>query len=97
MAAAAMSDDDMGKALWDAADAGNTGEVTRLLEAGAPVNWADGVSTGACGAGAGVVGGLGGLDQELVYARLLHLSAAAWYGCAAWGNAALEGSRKRAR
>ena len=46
MAAAAMGDADMGKALWDAAGAGNTGEVARLLEAGAPVNWAGGVSTG---------------------------------------------------
>ncbi|KAA0153177.1 hypothetical protein FNF29_03366 [Cafeteria roenbergensis] len=41
MAAAAMSDDAMGKALWDAAEAGNTGEVTRLLKAGAPVNWSN--------------------------------------------------------
>ena len=65
MAAAAMSDDDMGKALWDAADAGNTSEVTRLLEAGAPANWADRVSTGACGAGAGVEGGLEGPEEEL--------------------------------
>ena len=46
MAAAAMSDAAMGKALWDAAGAGNTGEVARLLEAGAPVNWAYGVSMG---------------------------------------------------
>ncbi|KAA0163168.1 hypothetical protein FNF28_04395 [Cafeteria roenbergensis] len=41
MAAAAMSDAEMGQALWDAAGAGKTGEVTRLLEAGAPVNWAN--------------------------------------------------------
>ena len=67
MAAAAMSNAAMGKALWDAAEAGNTGEVTRLLEAGAPVNWADPmVSTGACGAGAGVAGGLEGPDEELM-------------------------------
>ncbi len=46
MAAAAMIDDDMGKALWDAAEAGNTGEVARLLEAGAPANWADEVRVG---------------------------------------------------
>ena len=65
MAAAAMSDADAGKALWKAAAAGKTGEVTRLLEAGAPVNWADRVSTGACGAGAGVEGGLEGPDEEL--------------------------------
>ncbi|KAA0162199.1 hypothetical protein FNF28_04804 [Cafeteria roenbergensis] len=41
-AAAAMSAADMGKELWEAAGAGNTGEVARLLEAGAPVNWAGG-------------------------------------------------------
>ncbi|KAA0146249.1 hypothetical protein FNF29_08164 [Cafeteria roenbergensis] len=39
---AVMDRDDMGRALWDAAAAGNTGEVTRLLEAGVPVNWAGG-------------------------------------------------------
>ena len=66
MAAAAMSDADMGKALWDAAEAGKTGEVTRLLEAGAPVNWTHRrVSTG-CGAVAGVLGGLEKRDEELV-------------------------------
>ena len=64
-AAAAMIDADMGKALFEAAAAGNTGEVARLLEAGAPVNWADRVSMGACGAGAGVEGGLGRPDEEL--------------------------------
>ncbi|KAA0147684.1 hypothetical protein FNF29_07236 [Cafeteria roenbergensis] len=41
MAAAALSRGDMGRALWDAAGAGNTGEVTRLLGEGAPVNWAN--------------------------------------------------------
>ena len=49
MAAAAMSDADMGKALWDAAEAGKTGEVTRLLEAGAPLNRVILVSMGSCG------------------------------------------------
>ncbi len=65
-AAAAMSDADMGKALFEAAAAGNTGEVTRLLEAGAPVNWAGGVSMGACGAVAWAAGGLEGPDEEIV-------------------------------
>ena len=66
MAAAALSREDMGQALLDAVGAGNTGKVTRLLEAGAPVNWADWVSTGVCGAGAGVLGGLGGSEEELL-------------------------------
>ena len=95
-AAAAMIDADMGKALWDAAGAGNTGEVTRLLEAGAPVNWAAQVSTGACGAGAGVAGGLGGSEEELVGGWFQHLSAAVWFGRAVWANAAHDGSQKRA-
>ena len=71
MAAAAMSDDAMGKALWDAAEAGNTGEVSRLLEAGAPVNWENWVSTGVCGSGAGVLGSLAGPAEELVNGGLL--------------------------
>ena len=71
MAAAAMSDDAMGKALWDAAEAGNTGEVTRLLKAGAPVNWAYGVSMGVRGSGAGVLGSLAGPAEELVNGGLL--------------------------
>ena len=71
MAAAAMSDDAMGKALWDAAEAGNTGEVTRLLKAGAPVNWSNVVSTGVRGSGAGVLGSLAGPAEELVNGRLL--------------------------
>ncbi len=41
MAAAAMSEGEAGKALWNAAKAGNVEEATRLLEAGAPVSWAD--------------------------------------------------------
>ena len=76
-AAAAMSDADMGKALWDAAGAGNMGEVARLLEAGAPVNWADRVSTGAFTAVAGVEGGLEKPDEELVDGWFKHLSATA--------------------
>ena len=39
MAAGAMSADEMGKALFDAAKDGSKDEVTRLLEGGAPVNW----------------------------------------------------------
>ncbi len=65
-AAAAMSAADMGKELWEAAGAGNTGEVARLLDAGVPVNWTGGVSMGACGAVAWVVRGLGGPDEEIV-------------------------------
>ena len=95
-AAAAMIDADMGKALWDAAGAGNTGEVARLLEAGAPVNWDVLVSTGFCGAGGGVVGSRGGPGEELAMGWFQHLSAAAWYGRAVWGNAAHEGSTTRA-
>ena len=77
MAAAAMSNADMGKALWDAVEAGNTGEVTRLLVAGAPVNWDVRVSTGACTAGAGVIGGRGGSEEERVDGWFQHLSATA--------------------
>ena len=76
-AAAAMSVADMGQALWGAAEAGDTGEVTRLLEAGAPLNWAFGVSTGFCGAGAGLAGGLGGPEEELLDGWFQHLSATA--------------------
>ena len=95
MAAAAMGDADMGKALKVAAADGNTGEVARLLEAGAPVNWAAQVSMGACGAGAGVIGGRGGSDEERVDGWFQHLSAAVWFGRAERANASHDGSRKR--
>ncbi len=97
MAAAAMSDEDMAQALWEAAAAGNTGEVARLLEAGAPLNWAILVSMGFCGAGAGLAGGLGGPEEELLDGWFQHLSATARYGRAVWADAAHEGSRKRSR
>ena len=35
-----MSAGGAGEVLWEAANAGNTAEVTRLVESGAPVNWA---------------------------------------------------------
>ncbi len=40
MGAAPMSAGGAGEVLWEAANAGNTAEVTRLVESGAPVNWA---------------------------------------------------------
>ena len=31
----------MGRAVWEAADAGNAAEVARLVDGGAPVDWAN--------------------------------------------------------
>ncbi|KAA0171095.1 hypothetical protein FNF27_06399 [Cafeteria roenbergensis] len=39
MAATPMSTDEMGKALWKAAELGDTRAAAQLLDAGAPVNW----------------------------------------------------------
>ncbi len=79
VAAVAMSENQTGKALLDAASAGNTGEVTRLLEAGVPVNWAEvEVSMGVCGAGGEIIGCLGWPGKEPLKRYWLRPSAAAW-------------------
>ena len=49
MAAAAMNADAMGQAMYDAAEAGDTTEVERLLGAGAPVNWFNSSNVSALG------------------------------------------------
>ena len=39
MATPAMDENAMANALWQSAKAGNTAEASRLLDAGAPVDW----------------------------------------------------------
>ena len=39
MATPAIDESSMTSALWEAATAGNTAEASRLLDAGAPVDW----------------------------------------------------------